>query len=123
MLQSLGVKAIAAIVNKTNQKNKPRACEDPDPLYEPRDDEHCEQEIFDKDIESNMNVTMSTRVSKRVRAGDQTARMTRQRTREPCPVEDGTIVAAQEYPDALIPSNCAAQLDDQIQKDIEVVFR
>jgi hypothetical protein len=47
MLQSLGATALKSIMSKITSKNKTTTCDDPDPLYQPGDDE-CSLEISEQ---------------------------------------------------------------------------
>jgi hypothetical protein len=50
MLHSLGATALKSIMSKITAKKKAATCDDPDPLYQPGDDE-CSLEISEQDTE------------------------------------------------------------------------
>ncbi|WVZ49375.1 hypothetical protein U9M48_000742 [Paspalum notatum var. saurae] len=132
-LQSLGVTALASIMNNNAQNSKPSASKDLDPLYNPRDDdEYMAEDIPDKesdDTATRMNVSTAgaaTRLTKRVLAPqeqDQIARITRRRTRELSATNEeggnGTTTNEQEgfIEAALVSANCPTQLEDENQMD------
>ncbi|KAJ1283986.1 hypothetical protein BS78_03G169800 [Paspalum vaginatum] len=130
-LQSLGVTALASIMNNNAQNIKPSASKDLDPLYNPRDDdEYMAEDIPDKESDNTatrINVSTvgaATRLTKRVLAPqeqDQIARVTRRRTRELSATNEeggiGTTTNEQEgfIEAALVSANCPTQLKDQNQ--------
>lgn len=146
MLQSLGINTLTSFL-RNKEKRKASAIDDLAPLYEPRDDELSALEMSDKDndnetmlgdnVPTKTNLSMTTRVSKRVTTSDLPARMTRQRTREASPVDDGcdmTTINGQEgsTKDAFVLARCAAQpeghnqignggsMDDQGKKHVRM---
>ncbi|CAO2145931.1 unnamed protein product, partial [Urochloa humidicola] len=125
MLQSLGLTALASIVNQSSAKSKRVAREDSGSLYEPEAMEDIEHGVVDKVSENSPanNLTTNTvmptggtRGSKRVMPPveqDQTTRRTRQKTRELLSTQEDLHCTTRNTQDELNAAN--TQADEQIQ--------